>query len=81
MREPFDNGTGRPHRSRSDWGIALAIALAIVICLVAFVWIYIGLEPFMGDFIGSEITETPEPDILTDPTDPTDPTVVPTANP
>ena len=48
--------------SRSDRGVAIAIALSILICLVAFVWIFVELEPFMSDFTGTDAVVSPEAD-------------------
>ncbi|MDQ3548533.1 MAG: hypothetical protein M3439_06895 [Chloroflexota bacterium] len=76
LREPVNDGPSPAATSRraSDWGVAVAIAFSIVICLVAFVWIFIALDPILSDFTGSDMIVTPE---LADPaTTPSDGTEV-----
>ena len=60
MREPDAEDVLPPHKRTNDWGVAVAIAVSIVICLATFVWIFVEIEPFMSDFIGSNVVATPE---------------------
>lgn len=46
---------------RADWIVAGSIAVAILICLVAFVWVFVELEPLMDDFIPGSAAPTVTP--------------------
>jgi hypothetical protein len=59
MRRQYEEESP-PDDASKDWGVAIAIALTIVICLVAFVWIFIELDPYLDDFTGSDVTVTPD---------------------
>lgn len=39
---------------RSDWTTAVAIAVAIAICLIAFIWIFLRLDPYLSDFVSDD---------------------------
>jgi hypothetical protein len=67
MREPYEDRLPPLDDQRGDWGVAAAIAVAIAISLVAFVWIFVELEPFMGDFTGRDVIVTPEATELANP--------------
>lgn len=58
MVDPDENW--QPDR-RADWFVAASIGVAIVICLVAFVWVFVQLDPFLDDFIPGNAAPTPTP--------------------
>jgi hypothetical protein len=58
MREPHDLGPVS-YEERSYWGLTVAIGITIVICLIAFIWIFLRLNPFLSDFTGSDVLLTP----------------------
>ena len=67
MRDPTYDDPQPDERRTHDWSVAVTIALAILICLIAFIWIFVQLEPFMTDFIGSEAAASPtatEPGVI-----------------
>lgn len=59
MRDPVEEHRPGLTGTRGDWGIAIAIALTILICIVAFIWIFVQLEPFLSDFISEADLGTP----------------------
>ncbi|MEX1157665.1 MAG: hypothetical protein WEC79_01900 [Thermomicrobiales bacterium] len=72
MRRPTDDDPLPSVDLSSDWGVAVAIGLTILICLAAFVWIFVGLDPFISDFTGTDAVVTPAPtDPATTPVDST----------
>jgi|GEM_PF-7065962 len=61
MREPSDDRLPPSASRTTDKGVAIAIAITILICIVAFVWIFVELDPFLDDFTGSDVILTPDP--------------------
>jgi hypothetical protein len=61
MRNSIDDEPSPPSGQTNDWTVAIAIAIAIAICVAAFVWIFVELEPFMGDFVGADSPTAPAP--------------------
>lgn len=66
MRDPVEEHRPEFDRSQNEWGIALAIGFTIIICIVAFILIFIQLEPLLSDFISESDISTPstEPDTI-----------------
>lgn len=67
MHDPANDELQEQFEPAGDWSVAVAIVATIVICIVAFIWIFIRLDPFLDDFVSS--------------TDLTSPTVIDSASP
>ena len=67
MREPYDDRPPLREDRSNDWRVAAAFGVSILICLITFVWIFIELDPFMGDFTGRDVIVMPDATELADP--------------
>ena len=51
MLQPGPEPPFGPRPEESSWFAAIAIVVTIAICLVAFVWIFMRLNPYLSDFV------------------------------
>jgi hypothetical protein len=51
MNDPQDRHASDTSFRQRDWPVALTLALAILIVVVAFVWLFLQIDPFLSDFV------------------------------
>ncbi|MBX6342532.1 MAG: hypothetical protein IRY97_08745, partial [Thermomicrobiaceae bacterium] len=63
MVEPGLTSRLRQHSRRSGVLVGVSMALTIAICIVAFIWIYVRVGPFLSDFIPRQAKPAPTPTV------------------
>jgi len=66
----YEPGQGPSHErapEHSGWFTGISMLVAFVICVIAFVWLFVRIDPYLSDFISGDpatvtVTETVVPE-------------------